>query len=120
VTVRRAGHGISTRALLVVGLVVALLLAGVVSFYASGSPDGLNRVAQDEGFSSTEREHAGKDGPLAGYQTRSVEDGRLGTGLAGVTGALVVLVVTGGLAFAVRRRGANATPDHPDRVQTGD
>jgi cobalt/nickel transport protein len=35
-------------------LVVALLLAGVVSYYASSEPDGLNRVAQDTGISRTE------------------------------------------------------------------
>ncbi|HEX6514232.1 MAG TPA: PDGLE domain-containing protein, partial [Nocardioidaceae bacterium] len=46
-----------TRTFLVVGFLVALLLAGVVSYYASGSPDGLNRVAQDNGFAHTARRH---------------------------------------------------------------
>jgi cobalt/nickel transport system permease protein/cobalt/nickel transport protein len=93
-----------TRTLVIAGVVVALLLAGVVSFYASGSPDGLNRVAEDKGFSNTETEHAGADSPMAGYETRGVGDDRLSTAVAGVTGALVVLALAGGLAFAVRRR----------------
>ena len=48
---------VSTRSVLVAGLLVALLLAGFVSFYASSDPDGLNRVAQDKGFADTEEDH---------------------------------------------------------------
>jgi len=95
---------VSTKALVIAGVVVALLLAGVVSFYASGSPDGLNRVALDHGFASAEKTPATADGPLAGYETKGVSDGRLSGGLAGVLGCLVVLVLAGGLAAAVRRR----------------
>ena len=94
----------STRVLVVVGVLVALLLAGVTSLYASSAPDGLNRVAEDHGFARTEREHRSGDGPLAGYETRGVENDRLSGGLAGVVGALVVLTLAGGLAWSVRRR----------------
>lgn len=100
---------VSTRAVVVAGLLVALLLAGVVSYYASSSPDGLNRVAQDEGFSSAEKEHSAADGPFAGYATKGVDNGRLSTGLAGVVGSLVVLTLAGGTALAVRRRGTTAS-----------
>lgn len=93
-----------TRVLIGAGLLVALLLAGVVSFYASGNPDGLNRVAQDHGFSATEKGNVTDDSPLAGYQTDGVDHGRLSSGIAGVTGALVVLAFGSGLAFAIRRR----------------
>jgi cobalt/nickel transport protein len=85
-------------------LVVALLLAGVVSYYASSEPDGLNRVAQDTGISRTEKQHATADGPLAGYSTKDVDNQRLSGGLAGVAGVVVVLVLAGGLALVVRRR----------------
>ncbi|MFT4286250.1 PDGLE domain-containing protein [Nocardioides sp.] len=84
--------------------VVALVLAGVVSFYASSSPDGLNRVAEDKGFSSTEKDHAAGDGPLAGYETKDVGNARASKAIAGITGTLVVLVLAGGLTFVVRRR----------------
>jgi cobalt/nickel transport protein len=90
--------------------VVALVLAGVVSFYASSSPDGLNRVARDEGFAGTEKDHHAGDGPLAGYTTNDVDDERLSGGLAGVIGVAVVLVLAGGLCFVVRRR----NPADPD------
>ena len=85
-------------------LLVALVLAGVVSFYASSSPDGLNRVAEDQGFAHTEETHPSADGPLAGYETKAVDGDRLSGGLAGVAGVLVVLVVAGGLALVLRRR----------------
>jgi hypothetical protein len=97
---------VSTRALVVTGLLVALLLAGVASFYASRSPDGLNRVAEDQGFSDTRTEHASDGGPLAGYGTQGVADQRLSRGVAGVVGCVVVLGLAGGLTYVVRRRGA--------------
>lgn len=85
-------------------LAVTLVLAGFVSYYASNSPDGLNRVALDNGFSNTQQEHASADSPLAGYSSAGVDNQRVSGGLAGVAGVLVVLVLAGGLTFVVRRR----------------
>lgn len=84
--------------------IVALLLAGVVSFYAASSPDGLTKVSQDEGFASSEKEHATGDGPFAGYGASFVDDERLSGALAGVVGVVVVLVLGAGLTYVVRRR----------------
>lgn len=95
----------SRRAFFWTGLAVVLLLAGVLSGYASAAPDGLERVAEQMGFADTARGSATADGPLAGYRTRGIDDARLSGGLAGVVGALAVLVLAGGLAFVVRRRG---------------
>jgi cobalt/nickel transport system permease protein/cobalt/nickel transport protein len=95
---------VPTRALVVAGILVALLIAGVASFYASEDPDGLTKVSEDQGFSQTEKEHDAADGPFAGYETRGVGDGRLSGGLAGVVGSLVVLTIAGGGALVVRRR----------------
>ena len=97
--------------------VVALILAGVVSFYAASSPDGLNRVAADKGFSDTEKDHHAADGPFAGYGTSFVDNERLSGGLAGVVGVLVVLSLSGGLTLALRRRRYAAT-DVPTDVPT--
>ena len=90
-----------TRTLVLAGVVVALLLAGVVSFYASSNPDGLECVAERTGFIDSADEHAAGDGPFADYATKGVDDARLSGGVAGVVGTLVVLVLAGGLAFAV-------------------
>jgi hypothetical protein len=97
-------------------LLVALVLAGVVSHYASSSPDGLNRVAEDQGFADTAE--AGPDRPLAGYSTSDVDDDRLSGGVAGVVGVLVVLVLAGGLTLVVRRRGGSEDPHGPVDRQT--
>ncbi len=96
-----------TRALVVTGLLVALLIAGGVSFYASSRPDGLEYVAGQTGFLDTADDHAVADGPLADYGVKGVDDGRLSGGLAGVIGAAVTLLVMGGLVLAVRRRSSS-------------
>ncbi len=93
-----------TRSFLLAGLVVALLLGGVASYYASSHPDGLEHVAEQVGFGDTADDHAAADGPMADYQVDGIDDARLSGGLAGVVGILVTLVIAGGLALAVRRR----------------
>jgi cobalt/nickel transport protein len=95
---------VSTVSVVVAGVLVALILAGIVSFYASSDPDGLSRVAEDHGFAATQKEHGAADGPLAGYETKGLDDARLSGGLAGVVGSLVVLGLAGGLVLVVRRR----------------
>ncbi|GAB3435855.1 PDGLE domain-containing protein [Flindersiella endophytica] len=95
---------VRTKALVAAGLLVALLLAGVVSFYASGSPDGLNKVAEDHGFSHTAEDSATSGSPFADYGTKGVGNERLAGGIAGVVGVIVVLGLGTGVAYAVRRR----------------
>ena len=85
----------------------ALLLAGAVSLFASRSPDGLERVARDQGIASAEREHALAHGPLADYGVAGVDDPLLSGALAGVAGVLVVLALSGGLVLVLRRGGAD-------------
>lgn len=91
-------------------LLVALVLAGVVSFYAASSPDGLTKVSQDQGFASTETTHASEKSPFAGYGTSFVADERASVGVAGVVGVLVVLAIGTGVTYLVRRR----TPESGD------
>lgn len=90
---------------LVLGLLVSVLLAGVVSFYASSSPDGLEKAAEDVGFIDEATDSAVADSPLADYGISGVEDDRLSVGLAGVLGVLVMVVVAGGgFTLLVRRK----------------
>ena len=93
-----------TTGFVLAGLLVALLVAGVGSRYASSSPDGLEATAEQHGFAATARDSAAADSPLAGYGVAGVSDGRLSGGLAGVAGVLVVLVLAGGLTLLLRRR----------------
>lgn len=91
----------------VVALAVSLLVAGVLSWFASSSPDGLEHVAQTLGFAETAQEHAAAGGPLADYRTEGVEDARISGGLAGVIGVLVTGLLMGALLLALRRRGGD-------------
>ncbi|MFD5595805.1 energy-coupling factor ABC transporter permease [Streptomyces griseorubiginosus] len=101
----------SSRKVWITGLVASLLLAGFVSFYASASPDGLEKVAADQGIDAKTEEHASADSPLADYGVKDVEDARLSGGLAGVIGVGVTVVAGTGVFWAVRRRrGADVSP----------
>ena len=100
-------------------LVVVLVIAGGISYFASASPDGLDSVTLsgrqlDEAgepvagtcIAQNAGDHAMAGSPLADY---AVEGGEGTVGLAGVIGALVTLVVAGGLFWLLRRRdGAKA------------
>lgn len=101
----------STRLFTVLALAVAVGLATAASPFASSSPDGLERVAQDEGFLQDGR-LAGvqEEAPAPGYAFPGVQDERLATGLAGFTGTLLVFAVGYGLARVVVRRPPRAEP----------
>ncbi|MFD9371088.1 energy-coupling factor ABC transporter permease [Streptomyces sp. NPDC060020] len=94
----------STRKVWATGLVTALVLAGFVSYYASASPDGLEKVAADKGIDAKVEDHAAADSPLADYGVKNVDDARLSGGLAGVIGVGVTVVAGTGIFWAVRRR----------------
>nr|BFD84334.1 energy-coupling factor ABC transporter permease [Streptomyces sp. Xyl84] len=94
----------SHRKLWITGLVTSLVLAGFVSFYASASPDGLEKVAHDKGIDKKEEQHASADSPLADYGVKDVSDARLSGGLAGVIGVGVTVAVGSGVFWVVRRR----------------
>ncbi len=92
-----------TRTFVVVGVLAALLVAGVLSYFGSGSPDGLERVAEQAGLAEKAQDSSAERSPLAGYEVEGVEHDALSGGLAGVAGAVVVLALAGGLTYAVRR-----------------
>ncbi|WP_330261818.1 energy-coupling factor ABC transporter permease [Streptomyces sp. NBC_00539] len=96
----------STKPVWITGLVTALVLAGFVSYYASASPDGLEKVAADKGIDQNEREHAAANSPLADYSVKDVADTRLSGGLAGVIGVGATVAVGTGIFWSVRRRRA--------------
>ncbi|HEX5621688.1 MAG TPA: PDGLE domain-containing protein [Solirubrobacteraceae bacterium] len=80
----------------ILALALAIGLATAASPFASSSPDGLERVAADNGFAPRAES---RDVPLFDYGT----DSKLATGLAGFAGTLIVLAAGGAVARAVRR-----------------
>ena len=108
-------------------LVVALLVAGGLSYFASSSPDGLDSVTlhgctvsettggeQLDGtcIAQNAGEHATAGSPLADYTVGGSEGT---TGIAGVIGVLVTLLVAGGLFWVLRRR--SSKDETPSRVK---
>jgi PDGLE domain len=100
-----ARRGVS--AIVIGGLLVALGLAFFVSPLASSSPDGLERVATDEGFIETADDHDLAGAPLADYGVDGVEDDALSTGLSGIIGVAItfgIALLLFGIVHARRGR----------------
>lgn len=96
---------VSTRRLLVVGGLVVLVVAGILSSFASRHPDGLQHVAASLGFEGSARASATRGSPLAHYGVQGVSNGFLSGGLAGVVGILATALIMGGLVLLLRRLG---------------
>lgn len=79
---------------LAIGVFVTLLLASVVSYYASSDPDGLEKVAEEKGFIDSATEHGLGNSPLADYGVSGVTDDRLSVALAGAFGVLLMLAIS--------------------------
>ncbi|MEV4622086.1 PDGLE domain-containing protein [Asanoa sp. NPDC049573] len=103
------------------GLLVAALLAGVVSSFASSSPDGLDAAARQgctfdandhitggTCMAQREQDHQLKDSPLAGYGIKGIDNPYLSTGVSGVLGVLVTFGLGGGVFWLVRRKNRHA------------
>lgn len=86
------------------GLFVSLLLAGVLSFYASSNPDGLEKVAEEIGFIETAKDPATAGSALADYGVAGVENERASVGIAGVIGVAATGVVATGLFLYLGKR----------------
>jgi cobalt/nickel transport protein len=95
---------VKQKSFLISGFIASLFLAGVVSFYASSNPDGLEKVAEDIGFIETAEDHTYAEGALADYGVKGVDNARLSTGLAGVIGVVATGVISTGIFMLVRRK----------------
>ena len=99
------------------GLFVTLVLAGVVSNFASSSPDGLDattlqgcttdakgNITGGTCMAQQTKDHQFKDSPLADYGIKGIDNPYLSTGLSGVAGVLITFGVGYGVFWLVRRR----------------
>jgi len=96
---------VSTRLFVVLALALAVGLAVAASPYASGSPDGLEKVAERQGFLDSGSLHRVQEtSPVPDYAFPGVSDPRLATGLAGFVGTLGVAALAVGIGGVIRRR----------------
>lgn len=101
-----------------VGLFVSLLLAGAVSFYASSSPDGLEKVAEDIGFGESAEDSAVAGSPLADYGVEGVANERFSVGLAGIIGLAITAAIAFGLFTWLARRNRSAAAGAAESTTT--
>jgi hypothetical protein len=92
------------RRFLIAGVVASLLIAVGVSQLASSDPDGLEYVAEQEGFADTADEHDLGGSPLADYGAGLTDNPVVNTALAGLIGVALTGLVGWGLLRLVRRR----------------
>jgi cobalt/nickel transport protein len=96
---------VSNKKFYIGGLLVSLVLAGIVSFYASSSPDGLEKVADEIGFIETAKDPATAGSALADYGVAGVENERASVGVAGVIGvAATGLIATSFFIYLGKRK----------------
>jgi cobalt/nickel transport protein len=87
----------------IIGLVIALFMAGFISLYASPEPDGLERVAEDHGFLEKGEGHNVIESPMPDYIIPGLENETLAASLAGVAGTVIIFVLVLGIGFAFRK-----------------
>ncbi|MYE46006.1 MAG: hypothetical protein F4X25_04515 [Chloroflexi bacterium] len=104
--------------LLAGGIAVALLVVFVLAPNASAQPDGLERVAEDEGFADR-----AQDAPyslLPDYSIPGVEDEAISTALSGLIGVLVVAAIALLAGRALRSRATRReAPEATDAASIG-
>lgn len=102
---------ISTRALVGAGLAVSLVLAAVLSLFASANPDGLEYVAGSLGFDDAAQDSAVAGSPLADYGTSWIANEWLSGAFAAVVGlALTALIAFGLMRLLVRSKNPHTQP----------
>jgi hypothetical protein len=88
----------------ILALAVAIGLGTAFSPFASSSPDGLEKVAEEQGF--RDRAQPGPvqdDAPVPDYAFPGIEDARLATAVAGFAGTLGVFLLGSGVVTVLRR-----------------
>ncbi|HBQ29390.1 membrane protein [Peptococcaceae bacterium SCADC1_2_3] len=82
---------------LIVGFIVAVLIAAVLSPFASSYPDGLERVAEDKGFIVLAEGKELIKTWMPDYVFPGINHEGVATALAGIIGTVLVLIVLYGI-----------------------
>lgn len=93
---------------IVIGLAAALLLALILSPFASPWPDGLEKVAERKGFLAKGEGKPALAAPVPDYAWPGVKGERNATRIAGAVGTIVTFAVGWGAAALIRRRRGDA------------
>ena len=103
------------------GLALTVALALIVSPWASSSPDGLEKVAEDKGFieKAEETNPAWSSSPIPDYAMPGLEEKHpaLATGLAGLTGTIAIFLIAWGLALVLKKRGNDGKGEVSENIR---
>ncbi|NLO89918.1 MAG: hypothetical protein GX088_06310 [Clostridia bacterium] len=86
-------------------IVLALVVAALLSPWASSNPDGLEKTAEDLGFAEAAVEMLGA--PIPDYVFPGIENERTAVAVAGITGTLLTFAVAVGIGKLVTGRNLN-------------
>jgi cobalt/nickel transport system permease protein len=95
-------------AIIVGGMALALILAALISPFASSYPDGLDKVAEEKEFieqAASEEQTVWQHSIFPGYTVEAVKQENISTGLAGFAGTGMVFVIGFILIKLMQRRG---------------
>jgi cobalt/nickel transport protein len=99
------------------GLAVAVAIALIISPWASSSPDGLEKVAEDKGFigKAEETDPSWESSPIPDYAMPGLEESHpaLATALAGLAGTVAIFLIAWGLALVLKKKGKEAEVENP-------
>ncbi len=94
------------------GLALSLALAFAISPFASSSPDGLERVAEDKGFlkKAEETTPAWQSAPISDYEFPGLAESHpaWATAVAGLAGTAAIFLLAWGLALVLRKKNGEA------------
>lgn len=92
------------------GIAAALLIAVFLSPYASPHPDGLERVAIDNGFIEQEKESAWTT-PFSGYEWNAAGSSKWAVGVSGFVGVVLTFAAVYGTGRLLAGRKSSSNPN---------
>jgi ABC-type proline/glycine betaine transport system permease subunit len=94
----------STKKIVLMGLLISVFVASILSFYASANPDGLEFVAEQVGFLNTAKDSVAASSPLSDYALTGLENERFSVAISGVVGVTLTAVLAFGLFTFLKKR----------------
>jgi cobalt/nickel transport protein len=89
---------------IVIGLIMAVIVAIFLSPLASSWPDGLEKVAHDHGFIAKSEQGSILKSPIPDYAFPGIKNEKMATAISGLLGTFVIFGIGCGLALLLKRR----------------
>lgn len=91
------------KSVIIAGSLIAAGVALFMSPFASSSPDGLERVAEDKGFIEATEGKGVLKSPIPDYVFPGVKNERVATAAAGLVGTGITLAVALGIGAVLKK-----------------